>query len=1345
MSKIVEMLQPIETFSSEVNLAEELFKMEHNKRRMNSYMPIKAHREAFENLIHGLYEPNDKRCYLLQGSYGTGKSNLLMLLANYLTFDSSSEEMINFFQNYETLAIEEKGDLVSEEDKNKIISNINRIKEYRASSKPYLIALCKYESTGEFTEILLKALKEAFEREGLDFANLDSIYHEAIRKIKIWEENKNSNDFYYKLVDKLKNYGKSVEDFIKNLDNLEIDSLKLFKTYHQEFTLSDFTYDKESIIDILRELSASEFIRDKYSGVSILFDEFGDVLKDKRIKSIQAQRLGEFCAKSLLDNFPVIFITTLHKRITDYSETYEIGDFKKISDRFTEVSLSTSGFEDIIAGLIKPKKDSDLWKDHIEANRKVFFDLANNSSKLKILPDIKGKKLEDKIIKGLFPMHPLATHSLLELSREMASNTRSVFNFFASNRDINKGYINFVNNSDFVDNNNNLNFYTLDNLVDYFENNKFSSNNNELRNEIKQKLRNYETSYGEFLKVGRQIELNDDFYEKIFRVMLIFSIINISSNAKNISFALYNQSTEAEIDAKLKFLNEQGIIFFNTTMNSYEFKPSDMMDVYAVIEEYKNKNNKDISIVTELNKIIDNPYYKLKSILDSSLVPIFNENNCDYGFIKQYIELKDLSSEEFLKSIENSLKNQTITNSEYDAINLVVLCNDENEVNRAKAIAIQTSLENIFISIPSVVSPIKSDLMSIIAIENSDKFRGNLTVAEIQTLEGIKANFRKKLSDALREQIEKETNLQFFYQSNSWTSTSIYKTKELATKVIKEKYKENTPKLPLAINKKYTATAQELRVIQELIEEFLSDKQYIIYDTSNNTSYHDKYTKHLKESCLLIEDQLYGENNLSINRNSEISVYPVIKKAITLISENKELNLKDFSTIAFTEYGCSLNTLIFTIAYLFKYFSGEIYYLDNFNIDKQLKNYANIETAIRNGGLLKLIEISDSSKKFVDSLYRAFKEDIQASDIRTIKSTFQIISEWYKGLSSYQLISDYFDNSVYNLFDKLRKTSNYSSTKFILEDVNTIINKEKDDYITDDEYSIILDKIIDFKENTKQIKYLIVSELEKGLSKKLHIENENINDYLMNFYNSLEEFKKDKSNNKQIGDSRKLLEAFEQASIDGNLIELLIKDYQSWSGNKVPQILDYVTNGYSHLFNMYLVEKPELEFEGIYRRSYNNEIFYGENFKIKVMNFDLNKFTTYYTLDGENILDKFGTKEIHTLNDAYIEGISKICTLQILNRTEDKKMSEIVKYKLKPQEEQFKPKVVEEPAKDQLKINESAKKAEPSLSIPLVPKKKEELKAALQGIIEHIKTENKETLKDSDIASILEDLLKLYR
>ena len=60
-----------------------------------------------------------------------------------------------------------------------------------------------------------------------------------------------------------------------------------------------------------------------------------------------------------------------------------------------------------------------------------------------------------------------------------------------------------------------------------FRLNSFSRN---LRNEIKQKLRNYETSYGEFLKVGRQIELNDDFYEKIFRVMLIFSIINISSS-----------------------------------------------------------------------------------------------------------------------------------------------------------------------------------------------------------------------------------------------------------------------------------------------------------------------------------------------------------------------------------------------------------------------------------------------------------------------------------------------------------------------------------------------------------------------------------------------------------------------------------------------------------------------------------------------------------------------------------------------------------------------------------------------------------------------------------------------
>jgi hypothetical protein len=46
--------------------------VQENADRMAIYRPpTKAHRQAFERICRGLYQTNDKKFYLLSGSYGT--------------------------------------------------------------------------------------------------------------------------------------------------------------------------------------------------------------------------------------------------------------------------------------------------------------------------------------------------------------------------------------------------------------------------------------------------------------------------------------------------------------------------------------------------------------------------------------------------------------------------------------------------------------------------------------------------------------------------------------------------------------------------------------------------------------------------------------------------------------------------------------------------------------------------------------------------------------------------------------------------------------------------------------------------------------------------------------------------------------------------------------------------------------------------------------------------------------------------------------------------------------------------------------------------------------------------
>ena len=99
MSKIREIITIQSGMASYVHLRKELFDPDTCSRRMASYKPIKSHREVFERIAKAL-DPKDRRCYLLTGSYGTGKSHLCLMLANYFMHQSDVPELKEFFASY---------------------------------------------------------------------------------------------------------------------------------------------------------------------------------------------------------------------------------------------------------------------------------------------------------------------------------------------------------------------------------------------------------------------------------------------------------------------------------------------------------------------------------------------------------------------------------------------------------------------------------------------------------------------------------------------------------------------------------------------------------------------------------------------------------------------------------------------------------------------------------------------------------------------------------------------------------------------------------------------------------------------------------------------------------------------------------------------------------------------------------------------------------------------------------------------------------------------------------------------------------------------------------------------
>ena len=102
----------------------------------------------------------------------------------------------------------------------------------------------------------------------------------------------------------------------------------------------------------------------------------------------------------------------------------------------------------------------------------------------------------NKILEGVYPMHPMATYAVIRLAREVASQNRTVFTFFSSEKEDvyeDGSYLWYIHNHAVVDEQGRLRFYTVDLLFDYFRN-RLHTTNVDLSPTAKEHVSNYEAA-----------------------------------------------------------------------------------------------------------------------------------------------------------------------------------------------------------------------------------------------------------------------------------------------------------------------------------------------------------------------------------------------------------------------------------------------------------------------------------------------------------------------------------------------------------------------------------------------------------------------------------------------------------------------------------------------------------------------------------------------------------------------------------------------------------------------------------------------------------------------------------
>lgn len=343
----------------------------------------------------------------VDGSYGTGKSRLVWALENLLT--CSDKEFDEYFNRYEVLRRE--SDLRT---------------KLSARRKDKIIVISDY-STGEIGSIndlcrrVFEKVTEALAKEGMNTISentvrgriADKITSDDFRPIfEVWLANP-------KYRGKSGLSGKTVDEIADQLRNINATSDNMVRSIldiakEQEFYA--FSFDVDFLMDWLKAVISINDI----DNIVFLWDEFSDFFK----KLKRNNEYGSF--QKLIDIYtstPFNFIVVTHEADAMKNEG---GEASALYDRFSHqpVSMPDKVAFELIHDALKINPTPGIQEEYDD----LTDELAGNTYEpRKAVCAFAG--IDEKLMRSILPIHPMAALLLKYISSEFAANQRSMFNF----------------------------------------------------------------------------------------------------------------------------------------------------------------------------------------------------------------------------------------------------------------------------------------------------------------------------------------------------------------------------------------------------------------------------------------------------------------------------------------------------------------------------------------------------------------------------------------------------------------------------------------------------------------------------------------------------------------------------------------------------------------------------------------------------------------------------------------------------------------------------------------------------------------------------------------------------
>jgi len=1207
MTKISDIIQINSGYASYVDLYEEYCDIVKNRGRMERYKPIAAHRQAFEKIANAL-NPKDRRFYFLSGSYGTGKSHLLLMLANYFANPSDVPEIETFFKNYETA----QGEVLLKSGETLKERKAASLKEARKSGR-YLVALCRYSLNLDFEGALLRALEDALKGDEADTL-VDSHYREALRRIKNWEARRIESRFYSDLEVAINRLYPdwTINDLVDGLEKFDDQALSAFKSCFKQVTDTEFSYEKDNLRDIISDLLQTPKFKERYKGIVFLYDEFGAAIDANLVNYTTLLDFAQYCANSTIEKGgTVVFIGTGHKAFRNHGQ---IGDLnaETLEARVTEIGLQTQGMEDIIAAIVQPKKDSPAWQS-VQSRSSKFTWFSGECNRLRLFNWLSAPKIKNNIIQNIYPMHPLATFGLLRLAGEAGSDNRSVFKFFAPEFDTGEeGWANvqpysypwFIENHEVVEQDK-LALYTADLLVDYFKE-SLKATNSRLVDRVKNAVINYEATLRELnAYVARQnqqqlFDTADELMLRIIKAMLVNEIastpdVTITNTAQNIEFALDYVSTEekAQVESRLKLLCDAGVLFNNHGV--YELMRGDRKDVQRLIEQYKaNPANRPTNL---LRSFLDfNPLKGEEIYLEAK------DYNADYNEDKRLKVIFATPTQLVQKQLVNGVslsffaaleqERQSVTNQSgaYEGTAVYVFCENDQDIDAAKKAVAHNDQQRVMVAIPRSPIAVYDAVFTLNALD-SDWFKTqsqNFSPYEKAEEKKIRDEALKVLADAKTAYF---TNAKTYWFGKNGVEIPVQESKrhDAANRMMQELYgsKRNTFGHN-EFNKTHIHLSGKVRAIFKEAGDILCDFSQPIRvnwswpDNLGGTKYLRKcFVDHQALRVLTVEgDTRYLEAEKDIHKfRTALPAYAKLLEDLAALEGKGPVNLLQFLKPFFEEYGQG------EIAVTLFLLLARRFYGDSLRFKREPNNLTDIQFTSTDD-MLALVQgqypsavilfepVSAEDQTYFAKITQIFtNQPAPAGKVYTISEAYQAAVNWWDGLPIIARSLGFYSDGEKSLAEIFSQAKTKDPFRFIKYDLMEMLGQVPGETLTPVKITHIEVHLKAFKSTAEAVQASVEDQILIqvagifGAPSHLDVD---IQDAFKNWYNGLSSTQKDPLGTYHNNDSKPLVKYTAYANIRELLFKTLPEAYSlgsvdTWMSNYVPALVQKIKSGKNHI------------------------------------------------------------------------------------------------------------------------------------------------------------------------------------